>query len=298
MKPIRAFGIIGFKRAPHMREVYLAIHQWAANRNVSVLYHPILRSRLPKTIPCAASVQDLIDKSEALISVGGDGTLLSVAHLSRSSGLPIIGINLGGLGFLTDIGPENLESGLDSIHKGKYALNKRMVLRAAVIRRAKEIKVFYALNDIFINRTSHPKLTCISAWYGDDFITNFQADGIIIATPTGSTAYSLAAGGPIVEPGLSAFLLCPICPHSLTERPLVLSCAHPLRLRILEKNAALMLSADSIESLTLKAGDEIRITNEDNGTKLIQLGETNYFELLRRKLSWGQTYKSLPKARA
>ncbi len=160
----------------------------------------------------AADEAELLDKSEAIISVGGDGTFLSVAHLCRFTEKPIIGINLGDLGFLTDLGPEDLETNIDRIRNGDYKKISRMVLEASLYRDNNKICTFHALNDIFVNRINTPKLTSISAWYGTDFITDFFADGIIVATPNGSTAYSLSAGGPIVEPNVKAFILTPICP--------------------------------------------------------------------------------------
>jgi NAD+ kinase len=134
-------------------------------------------------------------------------------------------------------------------------------------------------------------LTSISAWYGDDFITDFFADGIIIATPNGSTAYSLSAGGPIVEPNVKAFLLTPICPHSLTERPIILPSDKSIRLLVNERNPDLLLSADGLESIRLQYGDQIVISYGGVRTNLIQLAETSYFDLLRRKLDWGRGYK-------
>jgi NAD+ kinase len=151
--------------------------------------------------------------------------------------------------------------------------------------------VFHALNDIFINRFDNPKLTSIAAWHGDHFITDFYSDGIIVATPSGSTAYSLSAGGPIVEPGVHAFLVTPICPHSLSERPLILSSDQPIRFVMRQKNAEVLLSADGLESMKLQSDDEVMITYGGDQTNLIQLSSRSYFDLLRIKLEWGKSYK-------
>ncbi|HEX2958229.1 MAG TPA: NAD(+) kinase, partial [Chitinispirillaceae bacterium] len=136
-----------------------------------------------------------------------------------------------------------------------------------------------------------PKLTSISVWYGNDFITDFYADGIIVATPNGSTAYSLSAGGPIVEPNVKAFIVTPICPHSLTERTIILPSDKSIRLVINEKNPDLLFSADGLESVRLQSGDQISISYGGIRTNLIQLTEISYFGLLRRKLNWGKGFK-------
>jgi NAD+ kinase len=287
MKPIKSFGIIAFKKTAQVRRILAELHGWTQAHDIQALFHPLLRSQLPRKSPLAKTERQLIDKSGALISVGGDGTFLSVAHLVKFTGKPVVGINAGGLGFLTDIGIENLSASLMKIVRGDYAMMSRMVIRAELTRDKKVVATLHALNDIFINRFHTPKLTSISAWYGEDFITDFQADGIIIATPSGSTAYSLAAGGPIVEPGLCAFVLNPICPHSLTERPLILPAQKPIRLLINRKNPDLLLSADGLESIRLRQGDEIIVSYDGKQANLIQLAERPYFELLRTKLHWG-----------
>ncbi len=291
MKKINTIGIIAFKSYKLITSVLVKIQKWSESTGVQVLFHPILKNQLPPQAKIAKSEKNLIDKSDALLSIGGDGSFLSVAHMVKSTDKPVIGINLGGLGFLADIEPENIESYLMKIHKGDYQITNRMILQAQLIRKNKELKRFYAINDIFINRYSTPKLTSISAWYGDDFITNFQADGIIIATPIGSTAYSLSAGGPIIEPSLHAFLLTPICPHSLTERPVILPSGKDIRLVIDKKNPDLLLSADGLDSIKLKNKDEIIISYKGDNAHIIHFAENSYFKSLRTKLNWGQDYK-------
>jgi NAD+ kinase len=291
MKKIVSFGIIAFKPYKLINSVLLKIQKWSETAHVPILFHPLLKNQLPPNARLARSEKNLIDKSDALISIGGDGSFLSVAHMVKYTGKPVIGINIGGLGFLADIDPENIESNLTKIHKGDYIVINRMILQAQLVRKKKKLKKFYALNDVFINRYSVPKLTSISAWYGDDFITNFQSDGIIIATPIGSTAYSLSAGGPIVEPSLRAFLLTPICPHSLSERPIILPSGKNIRLVIDRKNPDLLLSADGLDSIKLKYKDEIIISYKGDNANLIQFAENSYFKSLRNKLNWGHDYK-------
>lgn len=288
MKQIVSFGIIAFKKNEDVRQVLNQIHLWAIQNEKNTIFHPCCKSQLPPDSCLAKDEKELIEKSEVLVSVGGDGTFLAVAHMVKFTEKPVIGINLGGLGFLTDIGHNNLEAHLDKIANGEYSTVNRMVIKAIVVRNKKEISKLHALNDIYINRFDKPKLTSISAWYGNDYITDFQADGIIVSTPSGSTAYSLAAGGPIIEPSVRAFLVNPICPHSLTERPIILPSEKNIRLKINQKNPDLILCADGLDSIRLQCDDEIVISYEGDKTNLIQLTERPYFELLRTKLRWGQ----------
>ena len=290
-KNINTFGVVSFKKTPAVAEVLERIRLWASGNGAGIIYHPILADQLPQNEHVETSEAVFLDKCDAIVSVGGDGTFLSVARMSGFSEKPIVGVNLGGLGFLTDISPEHLEERLEKISRGDYDTISRMVLEARVMRGGAEVHRFKALNDVYINRVNMPKLTSISAWCGDAFITDFFADGIIVATPSGSTAYSLSAGGPIVEPSVQAFLLTPICPHSLTERPLILPADVNIKLAVNDKNPELLLTADGLHSFNLHSGDEVIVSYSGVRKNLIQLAEKSYFSLLREKLGWGQGYK-------
>lgn len=289
MQPIQSFGVVAFKESEAVCTVILRIAEWAKRQNISLTFHPLLKKQID--IPVAENEASFIDASDAIISLGGDGTFLSVAHMSRFSEKPIIGVNLGGLGFLTDIGVDDLEENLLKIRDGNYRTISRMVLDVNLHRAGKILQSYHALNDVFINRINVPKLTSISAWCGRDFITDFFADGIIVATPNGSTAYSLSAGGPIVEPTVKALILTPICPHSLAERPVILPAGKEIALVINEKNPDLLLSVDGLHSIQLQSHDRIVISCGKEAGNLIQLAEHSYFSLLRHKLDWGRGYK-------
>lgn len=291
MTNIKSFGIISFKKNSQVADVLRRVYEWGNDNDIAIYFHHILDGQLPRGARACESEKIFLQKSDALLSVGGDGTFLSVAHMNTDPQKPIVGVNIGGLGFLTDIGPEVLEASLDKIKLGEYNVISRMTLEAHVRRGGDTVCSFRALNDVYINRVTMPKLTSISAWSGDAFITDFFADGIIVATPNGSTAYSLSAGGPIVEPTVQAFLLTPICPHSLTERPLILPADREIRLVVNEKNPDLLLTADGIDSYNLQCGDEIVVRYGGVKKNLIQLTERSYFSLLRKKMGWGQGYK-------
>lgn len=288
MQRIKRLGIISFKRTPETVRALSRIFDWSKKINVPAVFFPNLPDGPFKGARTTRHEKTLLDNCDALISVGGDGTLLAAAHVSKFTRKPIVGVNLGSLGFLTDIVLDDIENALGKITSGQYTVTRRMVLEATLIRSQRIVKAFHAINDIFINRINKPKLTSVSAWYGKDFITDFQADGIIIATPGGSTAYSLSAGGPIVGPDVNAFLITPICPHSLTERPLILPARRLIRLVINSKNPDLLLSSDGLDAVTLRSGDEIVVSRSVSSIRLIQLSRRSYFELLRRKLDWGQ----------
>jgi len=289
MDKLKRFGVVAFKESALVKRTVDRIVNWAEANSIPVVFHPFLRNQVSGNI--APDETSFISFSDAIISLGGDGTFLSVAHMSRFSEKPVIGVNLGGLGFLTDIGIDALEENLMKIRSGDYRTISRMVLDVQLLRNGEVMNSFNALNDVYINRINTPKLTLISAWYGNDFITDFCADGIIVATPNGSTAYSLSAGGPIVEPTVQALLLTPICPHSLTERPIILPSDKVVRLVVSEMNPDLLLSVDGLHSVHLQSGDEITVSYGGVAGNLIQLAERSYFSLLRRKLDWGRDYK-------
>lgn len=293
MKKIESFGLVAFKETDAVKDVLQRIAVWAKRSSLPVFFHPFLKNLID--LPVAADEASFIASSDAIISLGGDGTFLSVAHLCRFTEKPIIGVNLGDLGFLTDIGVDFLEDNLTKIHAGNYRTISRMVLEATLYRHGSVVATFHALNDVFVNRVNTPKLASISAWCGEHFIADYYADGIIVATPNGSTAYSLSAGGPIVEPTVQAFILTPICPHSLTQRPLVLPSSRSISLVIDDTNPELLLSVDGMESVRLQSGDKVVISYGGAACNLIQLAERSYFSLLRKKLEWGRGLKQRKK---
>jgi NAD+ kinase len=291
MNVIGSFGIVAFTPSKHVEPILTRIQEWSDCAGVPVFFHPALEGRVHSKSHVCATESEFLCKSEAVVSVGGDGTFLSAIHLCKFSGKPVVGINMGGLGFLTDIAADQLEASFDRMHSGDYRSCPRMMLEASIVRGGKTINTFHALNDVFVNRFDTPRLIAIEAWHGDHYITEFHADGIIVATPSGSTAYSLSAGGPIIEPNVKAFLVTPICPHSLTERPMILPCDHPLRLIMRQKSGGALFSADGLSTCRLEVDDELIVSCKGEHMNLIQLSNRSYFELLRVKLDWGKNYK-------
>ena len=222
--------------------------------------------------------EKMCENVDFLVSLGGDGTLISVARRSYKFDKPILGINAGKLGFLTDTNPDNIEEFLDKFLKGKYRIDERMVIEVT----HKQNKL-YAFNDVVISKDVISSMICIDADTNESHLNRYYGDGLIISTPTGSTAYNLSAGGPVVYPLTEGFILTPICPHSLTQRPLILPSHFEIELKTNENVAKLIIDGQEIFDMKGK----IKIKKARNPAKLIHRLERNYFEVLREKLKWG-----------
>jgi len=213
-----------------------------------------------------------------LVALGGDGTLISLARRAYKYDKPILGINAGNLGFLTDINPENIEEFLDKFLNKEYRIDERMVIEIDF-----EGKKLYAFNDVVISKDVISSMIHIKVDTNESFLNTYRGDGLIISTPTGSTAYNLSAGGPVVYPLTEGFIFTPICPHSLTQRPLVLPSDFELEIEVKEKMAKLIIDGQEIYNMNNK----IKIKKAKRKAKLIHRVERNYFEVLREKLNWG-----------
>ena len=218
---------------------------------------------------------------DLIISLGGDGTLLRAAKIAATDGIPIFGVNLGGLGFLTQIGIDNLEIFLEKIYQGKCFLDERMMLDGIVKRKEKEIKKFTALNDIVIGKGAFARLISLATYINDDYVITYSADGLVISTSTGSTAYSLSAGGPIVNPNINSMILTPICPHTLSTRPLIIGENDQVRITLELSEEEVMVTIDGQEGFTLEPKDEVIVKKSIYKTRLIA------FNPLLRKVVMG-----------
>jgi NAD+ kinase len=229
---------------------------------------------------------------DLIISLGGDGTLLRAAKIAATDGIPIFGVNLGGLGFLTQIGSDNLEIFLEKIYQGKCFLDERMMLDGIVKRKEKEIKKFTALNDIVIGKGAFARLISLATYINDDYVITYSADGLVISTSTGSTAYSLSAGGPIVNPKINSMILTPICPHTLSARPLIIGENDQVRITLELSEEEVMVTIDGQEGFTLEPKDEVIVKKSIYKTRLIAFKEKSFYAILREKLRWsGQVNK-------
>ena len=232
--------------------------------------------------------KELPSHVEMMIVLGGDGTLLSVARQVWNRDIPILGVNLGGLGFLTEISLEELPGILERVIQGDFKTNERDVLNAAVIRKGERMVEFTVLNDAVINKGALARIIDLEISINGEYLTTFQSDGLIISTPTGSTAYNLSAGGPIVYPSLHTLIITPICPHTLTNRPIVIPDDVEVRALLKSKQEEVFLTLDGQQGIPLEFEDRVELRKAEGRILLIKSPHRNYFELLREKLKWGE----------
>ncbi len=229
----------------------------------------------------------LPDKVDVILVLGGDGTFLTVAKLVDKRPVPLLGINFGTLGFLTEIPLDEIEESLERLLRGEFVVENRPVIRVKVLRRNGHISIYRCVNEVAIKRDTLARIIEIEVKADGDYVTTFRGDGVIIATPTGSTAYSLSANGPILMPTLSAMLLTPICPHTLTLRPLVLEGRICLTARLKTKSETVMVIFDGQEGIELREGDVIEITRSPYDLLILRDPRKSYYQTLREKLKWG-----------
>ena len=230
----------------------------------------------------------LPSRVEAILVLGGDGTLLSVVRLMGENQVPILGINLGGLGFLTEITLDNLYKVLEGLIQGDYKCHRRMTLHIRVLRKGEMAADFTVLNDVVINKGALARIIDLETTINNEYLTTFKADGLIISTPTGSTAYSLSAGGPIVYPSLETIVITPICPHTLTNRPIIIPDDAVIKSTLNSKDEEVMLTLDGQVGFSLQFGDTVEVQKGGNTILLIESPYKSYFEVLRTKLRWGE----------
>jgi NAD+ kinase len=222
-----------------------------------------------------------------LVVLGGDGTLLGVARQIKERPVPVLGVNLGQLGFLTETAQEDLETFFSRVLEGKFSVEERMMLHVQVLRGRRVLAESRSLNDAVISKSAIARIMELNVRIDGRFVAVYHADGIIVATPTGSTAYSLSAGGPIILPAMRAFCITPICPHALTNRPLVVPDSVTIQITLESASSDATCTLDGQVGLRVRAGDRLRIRRSTTGLTLIVPPERNYFDVLRKKLRWG-----------
>jgi NAD+ kinase len=232
--------------------------------------------------------EEIPGQVDFIVVLGGDGTMISAARYVAGRNVPIMGVNLGGLGFITQTGKDNILNSLGQVLDDGCPVEERIMLDAAVIRDSKEVNRFTGLNDIVINKGALARMIALEAFVQDTYLTTYRADGLIISTPTGSTAYSLAAGGPILYPTLESIIVTPICPHMLTNRPLVLPDDMCIRVVLKIDSERVYLTVDGQIGCPLRQGDVVEIRKSVHITRIFTPGSYDHFELLRTKLKWGE----------
>ncbi|HZZ08734.1 MAG TPA: NAD(+)/NADH kinase [Candidatus Binataceae bacterium] len=261
---------------------------WLRGHHLTTLAEPEVAPQLGAD---AADREDLALRADLIVVLGGDGTLLSIARLVGERETPILGINLGGLGFLTEITTDEAQATLARVLAGEYEVDRRITLEATVETHASGVRVadresFRALNDVVINKRALGRMLELNVIAGGERFCSYRADGLIIATPTGSTAYALSAGGPIVFPSLDVVVLAPICPHTLSNRPVVLPDSFEIEVRLKTDDNGAMLAVDGQQTAPIASNDSLRVRRGKSPVVLVRSSHS-YFEIWRNKLRWG-----------
>jgi NAD+ kinase len=281
LKQFKKVGVILRPSTPRLKEVFYRVKKLFEHAGVEVFIDTHSANMIGLL---GQPFEALCQSCDALVTIGGDGTLISVARRSYAYHIPILAIHAGKLGFLADLGLDELEGFIQKIFLGEYRLNKRSMLEAIITTQEGQERVI-AFNDIVLTRPSISKMIHLDVSVADQDFNAYYGDGIVVSTPTGSTAYNLSAGGPILYPLTEVFVLTPICPHSLTQRPVVLP-GH-FELKVKTPDAMGLVIVDGQDTYEFHDGDGIHIKLADEYTHLIHKEEFNYFSVLKEKLNWG-----------
>ncbi|HEU5464400.1 MAG TPA: NAD(+)/NADH kinase [Candidatus Binatia bacterium] len=281
---IHTVGVVAKPHEPKAAQMVRWLVPWLKQRGKKIC----VENGVARAGAQSCSKREIAAKADLIISLGGDGTLLNIAPLVERPEVPILGVNMGGLGFITEVAVDELESVLTKTLEGEYAVEKRMTLEVRVIRKKRRIHRFRVLNDAVITKGARSRIIDLETYVGDDYLCTYRADGLIISTPTGSTAYSLAAAGPILEPTLGAIVLAPICPHTLTNRPIVVPSAAAIRVTLRSFGDTVILIPDGQQGVRLNNGDQVEARDYGLPVSLIKLPSRSYYEILREKLKWGE----------
>ena len=279
--PATSFGIVANPHKEETKQIVPKLIHWIETRDLSFT----LAEDLVPLIGCkekSCPVSELRNRAEILVALGGDGTILAAARAIGINNVPILGVKVGGLGFLADITPDELPEALDKVKRGSYGLSERMTLMTTF-----DEKTYFALNDIVIDKGSSPRILDLSVHLGGQYVNTSTADGLIISTPTGSTAYSLSVGGPIVHPRMEAIILSPICPHVLANRPMIVAGDERVEVVIETAHGDVKLTIDGQVNFELHQGDTIVVSKGDHTVKLVRTSTRTYYDVLRTKLKWG-----------
>ena len=284
---IRSAGIICKPNRDLVSSVAPTLLEWLRERKIEVFVDEETRACIDLPAPALARTA-LSERIALLIVLGGDGTLLSAARALGSQRIPILAVNLGGLGFLTSVTMDEMYPVLEQVIAGKHSTSERMMLDAEIIRKGHVSERQRALNDAVATKAAMARMLEFDVYVDRSHVGRYRADGIIVATPTGSTAYSLAAGGPIIDPQLDAFVITPICPHMLTNRPLVIPHSATIELDFGPADESVYITLDGQIGFQLEPKDRMIITKSASRVTLVRPPHKTYFEVLRSKLRWSE----------
>lgn len=281
----KSIGILTKPKFPEVKATVRAIVNWLRDRKIDVMLDSTAatllneRGGLQKT--------QLALKADVLLVLGGDGTMLNAARLAGERGIPILGVNMGGLGFLTEVRLEHLYPSLERVFANEYVLDERLMIGTHIHRHGETVAQGVVLNDVVVSKGTLARMIELKVAIQGQFVTNLRGDGLIVSTPTGSTAYSLSAGGPIINPAVRSLILSPICPHTLTHRPLIVPDDVEVDITLTSKDEGAMATLDGQVGVALTQGDTVVLKVSEYRTRLIRFPESSYYEVLREKLKWG-----------
>ncbi len=284
---MRAVAVVSKPSKPELQRIVPELLRWFREHQYDVSLDRETAEYAP-THPAVDREQIATMSPDFVVVLGGDGTLLAAARAVALAGIPILGVNLGSLGFLTEVPLDELYATLEAISENRCAIEARSMLHCNLVRGQGLVVHYDALNDAVVNKSAIARLASFDLFLDGAFVTNYKSDGLIIATPTGSTAYSLAASGPILMPDADTFVVTPVCPHSLTHRPLVVRDSAQIEVTIRCTDEEVFLSIDGQVGMPVRDGDRLTCRKSQHAVKLLRLGNRNFFDVLRAKLKWGQ----------
>jgi NAD+ kinase len=282
----KRLGLVANVAKSTVRAIAPKLNALLKSRGIRVSADLAVKKAFPDLKIHPVSLEKLASCSDLILSLGGDGTMLSAVHLAAPQGIPVLGVNLGHLGFITPVPLETFEASLGDALRGKYRIEKRSMLRAEIFRDGKRVADRLALNDVVIFRGATAKVGLLETRINGRHLASYKADGLIVATPTGSTAYSLSVGGPVLEPSLRSIVLAPISPHTLSVRPVVLADSSVIEIFAPESRSPLSFSTDGETGFWLKKHDRLRVTRAVKPALLLMPPSHDAWEVLRNKLGW------------
>jgi NAD+ kinase len=289
---IKRVGIVVKPHQPDALKTLCGVVEWLHQRGIELVGGPeIERERIEHETGCAVRVvetEELPATVDLMLVLGGDGTMIATARMLGDRAVPVLGVNYGGLGYLAEFRIEELYIALESILAGSYVLQERVMLAVELMRGEETITRNRVLNDVVINKSALARIIEIETYLNQQFVNSFRADGLIVSTPTGSTAYNLSAGGPVIYPSMNAVVITPICPFTLSNRPIVVPDESVIELRLITQNEEVALTLDGQVGVSLMAGDRVVIRKSKTTFNLVQPMNRNYFDVLRDKLRWGR----------
>jgi NAD+ kinase len=285
--PIRRIGITSKPKKAEIRKIVPPLMQWLRDREIEVFIDRETAATLELSEKCSTR-NEIPAQVDLIVVLGGDGTLLATARALNRRPVPLLAVNLGGLGFLTVTTEEELYPTLEKVLSGDFRTDPRVQIEAEVVRSDEVISSFLALNDVVLNKGAIARILDFDVWVDGKFVSTFKSDGLIVCTPTGSTAYSLAAGGPIVVASVEAFIMTPICAHTLSNRPIVLPDSVDVEIAVKSHRESVYLTVDGQVGIAVRSDDIVRIKKAGSCVEMVQPEHKNYFEVLRQKLKWGE----------